>query len=270
MRISEFPFIGEVKEEYIRLRRQGKNRAEATAEMLKIYENELTIGAEDDGLLVWVGLADVQHACKEITAEVAAKGIAAIDAIEKTDWEIAKGDLMRRRARYAEAPMPEKKMGPAKKKFECTWEIGDTFAYRIDEIFYDQEELRGKYALLRKVDNIQLWDGRIVPAVTYSIWPNEELPQTAEDFQSVHPLKLNSGKQGTPPGFYEYRTALMISRKGQLERIPLIYIGNFVAPSPKNEKVYTTDVDICMTFLDRLPQNICLRYRVHKEYEKRG
>lgn len=268
MRISELPFIQEVRDAYILLRRQGKSRAEATQEMLGIYENELTLGADDDGLMVWVGLADAQYTCKEITSEIAAKGIEAINEIENTDWEISKGDLARRRAHYAEAPMPEKKMGPPRKKFQCSWEIGDTFAYRIEEIFYDQEELRGKYALIRKVANMPLWDGRIVPMVTFSIWPDSELPKTSEDFQTVVPLKLNARRMGTPPGLFEYRTAIMFSTKKQIERASLIYIGNFVMEMPSNEQVFTRDADVCMAFPKMLSQEICVRYRAHKRYDK--
>jgi len=58
MRITEFPLCAEVKEEYIKLRKSGKNRASSVTQMKEHYADEITSGAEDDGLLFWIGLAD--------------------------------------------------------------------------------------------------------------------------------------------------------------------------------------------------------------------
>lgn len=270
MRITELALIQEVKELYIRLRRHPLSREEATSAVLQAYKNGLSLGAEDDGLLVWIGLADAQYACKELTSEIAEKGMQAIQSIEMTGWNIAKGDLSCRKERYVQAPMPEKKMWPARKKFQCQWKNGDTFALKLTEIFHNQEELLGKYVLLQKVGESELWDGRIVPSVVFSVWMDETLPSSVEAFRSIPKLKLNAGKMGTPPGTYEYRALLMISGKKQLENSQLQYVGCFDVKMPDNEVVFSKPGTESMTFLKDLPKDVCLYWRSHKEYEELG
>ena len=107
MRMTDLPMINEVKTEYVEHRSEGNSRAEATASVLANYAQELTLGGADDGLQVWIGLADGMYSRKELTEEVAQKALVALDALEQCVIPIAKSDLQRRRSHYAQAPMPE-------------------------------------------------------------------------------------------------------------------------------------------------------------------
>ena len=60
MKLTDFPLYSEVKEEYLELRKIGKGRADVLKEMQVSYADELQLGAEDDALLFWIGLADAQ------------------------------------------------------------------------------------------------------------------------------------------------------------------------------------------------------------------
>ena len=165
MRITEFPFLYDLKTEYPQLRREGCSREEAVKTLMERYNTELTIGAEDDGLLFWVGLADAQYQLKELSEEVAGKALEALDRIQETDWDVCKGDLERRRKKYAQAPMPERKVGKPRPPFCCDWKFGDTYAYQLKGPYAERMNLDGTYALLRTVHNTE-WIGRIVPIVT--------------------------------------------------------------------------------------------------------
>ena len=101
MRITDFPLCVEIKDAYIALRTEGNSRASAVEQIMECYTDERTAGAEDDGLLFWVGLADGLHANKELTEDIAREGLSALDNIEKTDWEVTPGDIARRRIKYA-------------------------------------------------------------------------------------------------------------------------------------------------------------------------
>jgi len=227
MRITDFPLCVEVKNEYIELRKKGNDRVSSVTQMKERYADELTAGAEDDGLLFWVGLADGQYANKEITEEVAQAAISALERIEQTDWEVTPGDIARRRTHYAEAPMPEKKMGKSRPKYRCDWSIGDTFAYRMSKEGAGESGLYGKVLLFRCVDLIEYEAEELHPVVTISLCDEHNMPQNAQEFQSLPLWRIDAGRFCAPEGLYEYRAHIVFRNKKQVERLSLQYLGNF-------------------------------------------
>lgn len=249
MRITDYPLLMEVKEEYLECRKAGNKRDEATKELLLCYSDEITTGAEDDGVLFWIGLADGQYANRELTDEVARKAISALDVLEQADWNVTPGDIRRRREHYALAPMPEKKMGKPRPKFRCSWEIGDTFAYRLTGPYAQKTGTDGMYILLRKASEMEWEKGELFPVVYLSLWDKEALPCTVDEYQTAPLLKINRGRFGVPKKYYEYRTLVLIDSKKQLDSMPLQYLGNFqVDVHPKNEVII--DRAARMTFTD--------------------
>lgn len=269
MRITEFPMLLEVKDEYIDLRKRGKSRQMATEEMQEKYAEEITLGASDDGLLFWVGLADGQSAYKELTLEVAEQALRSLDALEKLDWDIAPGDITHRKEKYHTAPMPEHKFGKPRKKFRCTWKIGDTFAYQLAGMDAEKLGINGQYILIRKVSNQEHSDGRLLPVVTLSLWNQDRLPQGKEDLLSVPQLKITRGRMGLPRNKYEYRTELIIKNQKELDATPLIYLGNFEdVPMPADEVVIEGAGYIIMTRLEVLTSKLCVRVAHSQFYDE--
>lgn len=239
MRITDLCMIADVKDEYIKLRQNGSGRSDAVKALIETYDDELTIGQDDDGLLFWVGLADGQCHFKELESEIAEKATDALCTIETYDWDVTPGDIVRRKEKYKQAPMPEHKVGKSR-KFRCQWQIGDTFAYQLNGEAAAEKGLAGEYVLIRKVEEEDDGTGIIVPVVTTSFLGNGPLPQTDEEFSSIPLVRLNSGKQFTPEYLFEYRMRLLFATKKQVESIPLIYVGRFVNVSfPKDEVIFT-------------------------------
>lgn len=235
MRITYFEMLGDIKSEYAKLRQNRKSRDQAVQVLMMQYQNELTIGAEDDGLLFWVGLADAQYALKELSAEVAAQGLVALDQLETAIPEITPGDLQRRRKQYVCAPMPERTQVRKPKKFRCQWQIGDTFAYQMSGPEAEENGIAGDYVLLRKVDEMENV-GRIVPIVTLTHWKEAQLPTNAVEFQRVPILRLCHGRLDSPAAAYEYRTEILFTSEKQVKDLQLRYLGNFAdVPMPANE-----------------------------------
>ncbi len=263
MRMSEFPVLLEIKDEYIRHRQEGCDRATATQNVLDSYKNELNQRATDDGLLVWIGLADAQFYRKELTAEVASKATDAADILSAYDWNICPGDLRRRKENYARAPMPERKVGKPRPRYHCSWSIGDTFAHRMSGPEAEECGIAGHYALLRKVDNVKSDDGYTFPVVTISMWEKEPFPSNSGEFASVPILKLESGgRLGTPRHLFEYRTEIVITNKKQLETMSLIYLGNFLdVPMPNDEIIFTKDAYMMMTLPQQMDSKLCVYYK---------
>lgn len=66
-------------------------------------------------LTFWIGLADGQFARKELTLEIAVHGLMALNRLAQEAPDITPGDIERRRKHYAQAPMPERRLGRPKK-----------------------------------------------------------------------------------------------------------------------------------------------------------
>lgn len=263
MRITDLPLVVEVKEEYLHLRRDGKSRADAAAELTEAYQDAITVGREDDGLQFWVGLADGQAANRELTADTAEKALAALESFEQTDWEITPGDISRRRTKYAQAPMPEKKMGKPRPRFHCDWQLGDTFAYRLTGPEAEASGVSGQHILLRKVSEVVFGKGDVFPVVTLTLWNEEELPRTADEFRTAPLLRLNSGRFALPPDRYEYRAELIIRSRRELNAAGFQFVGNFPeVPAPADEVIIEDAGSMTMILLEKLERDLNLRIYV--------
>lgn len=263
MRISDLPMHSEIKNKYIHSRRDGKSRLDSVQNMIQSYSNEIVIGSEDDALIFWIGLADAQYCCKELEEEVAQKALTALDRLEQLGWNITPGDIVRRRLRYAQIPMPERQIRKAK-KFRCTWEMGDTFAYKLSGPEADACGLSGKYVLLRKVDELEFGDGRLLPVVTFTIWEEPILPTTADEFVRQPILRLVSGRLGLPKNLHEYRGEMLVTSKKKLNSLSLIYLGNFVdVPMPVDEVIIRDPGRIMLVSPEQLDADCCMFWRWH-------
>lgn len=259
--------LGEIKEEYLKSRRNGSSRDATVAYLKASYRNELTLGCEDDGLLFWVGLADAQYACKELSSEVAEQALTAIEKLIETDWDVCSGDLVRRQEHYASAPMPERKHFGPSRKFRCTWKIGDVFAYHLTGAEAQERGLDGAHVLLRKVDELESYDGRLLPVVTLTMWTDGSLPTTSEEFQNKPMLILSKGRLSSPPDKSEYRTELLISSRKKLEQLSLVYLGNFLEVTmPSDEFIIRQPGCIMMTPLNRFAWECCTYLDLNNYY----
>ena len=267
MRITDFPMLAEIKYDYIRFRREGNSREEATQALLNAYHNEITTGAEDDGLLFWVGVADAQYSRKELSEEVAKNALEALDQIQNSVWNLCIGDLERRRKKYAQAPMPERKVGKPRPPFCCDWKFGDTYAYQLKGPYAERMNLDGTYALLRTVHNTE-WIGRIVPIVTITFWGSKPFPQNSEEFASV-PIAIlgNTLKFYTLELLFCYSSIFYIGNKRELEAFELEYVGNFADVTMTWEEMVEAEKDAAVISIpDRFGRDIFLYWEYNDHF----
>lgn len=269
MRISDLPLISEIIEKYTELRKSGKSRAKASAELCASYEEELTVGTEDDALLFWIGLADAQVSHGELTRKAAEQGLRAIDSLEHILNDICTEDIAFRKKNYSKAPMPEQKNQRACNGFRCNWKVGDTFAYCLTGEQADIAGVSGQYVLFRKLSEMVFGKGKVYPVVSISLCPDLPLPEDSLSFAKCPFLKLDRGKMGNPRDMFEYRTELIIESEEQLASIPFVYLGNFLDVSmPPNEVVIDHPGKIVMTNLNALDKEIALYVKKSGLYDK--
>jgi len=241
------PIIEEIKQEYKELRLKGNSRAEASEKLMDAYRHELN--DSDDGPLFWIGIAAAQVACRELSQEASEMGLKALKDLQNTQI----GELLGSRQiakyweRFAQPPMPERRKITEKKRFQCAWRIGDVFAYKIKGVSAERLGISGKYMLLRKVDTADWSRGETHPVVTFTYWDRPELPKTAEEFQTVMPLRVACGRHGYPINLYEYRIDILFKRSKQLDDLELCYLGNFPdVPAPADEVIVKQSGSILM------------------------
>lgn len=267
MRLTDFPILEEIKEEYTKSRHDGNSRNEAVKQLMGSYQDEITQGYEDDGLLFWVGLADAQYACRELSQEVAEQGLAAIEKITHTDWNVTPSDLERRRKHYACAPMPERKGFQPSRKYRCTWQLGDTFAYRLSGPDAEANGLTGRYVLLRKVDELEFGDGRLLPVVTLTFWDEQSLPTNSLEFQRLPLYRMESGRGMTPASLYEYRAELLLTSRKKLDKLSLLFLGNFQnVKMPDDELIIRHPGFVMMLSPERLDLECCIWWKNRHRY----
>lgn len=266
MRIPDFPLITDIKQEYCRLRQEGNSR-DATTELLKqSFSAEITTGAEDDGLLFWIGMADAQYALKELSESVSYQGLNALEKLQHMG-PISASDIAIRKQHYMAAPMPERKAVRKPKKYRCCWNIGDTFAYQLSGAEAEALGLSGHYMLFRKVDALEFEDGRLLPVVTLTHWKELPLPTNSSEFQQAPVLKLSRGRLGLPISQYEYRAELIIQNIRQVQDLPLEYLGNFPdIQTPDDEVIVRHSGEILMISPKYLTRDCCAYWRHHCYY----
>lgn len=226
MRFSDLPFYDDVKKDYEDRRRDGSSREDSVSQLVEKYSDMLTIGAEDDGPVFWIALADSQYRLKELDSAVAEKAKAALDAIPNDEWEISKSGISRRRENYSHAPMPEQTLRKARPPFNCNWADGDTYAYRLRGEEAEKRGLAGQYMVIRQV-GVNSYDGKkILPQVTVSFWGSDALPANSGEFMSK-PILLIRRLYGARQILLEYRAELSVSSKRAYEKLEFEYLGNF-------------------------------------------
>ena len=265
MRMTDFPLITEVAEAYIYARNSGLTRDEATQKLMLDYQTEITVGSEDDGILFWIGLADGQYKRKELSIEIAERGLEALARFESMVQFVVPNDIARRRTNYSRAPMPERTVRRSNSIFRCKWKVGDVFCFPLNGHCSQDYGLIGKFALLRKIADVEFGDGRLFPVVTLHIWEKPNPPQSANEIYHLPPLIVNGGPKGMRNGRFEYRVELLIKNDKEIEDSTLRYLGN--APDytmPENEIVFVNAEDMVMIHLYQFELRFCGKYKVNQ------
>ena len=238
LKLSDFPMVYEVRDEYKKCRQNGVSRADSVQILKHNYQAERTEGREDDALLFWIGLAEGQCYYKELTNEVSEQALSALALVANYDWELSQEDISKRQEKYCCAPMPENTKIRKNSKFHCKWKYGDTFAYQLSGEMVSECGLSGQYLLLRKVDEMTFSDGRILPVVILSICPTNALPTSSIEYNFFPSLRLENGRLGTSKTLFEYRIELIIGNTRSLNKLGLKYLGNFAdAEMPNDLKI---------------------------------
>ena len=231
----------DVRDEYKEILKKGLNGQEALEEIIGSFIEE--IEDIDDGPVFWIALADTMWNMGRLIPDVKEKAIQVIESgadLEK--WKENKKEYEKRKEVLEQlkeklnSPMPAEKKIKIPKIYKCEWKDGDTFAYQLESQEAQEAGIKGKYLILRKVDE-EVWkEGDVIPIVYIQITEKGELPRTEKEIEQL-PYIICTNKANVK---YVYIIDL-IDKPNKNIRSKLIYIGNFrdIKPPEDEYKIET-------------------------------
>lgn len=224
----------DIRVDYTDKLRRGKSNEVATKEL--IDQNSDVGGDLEEEALFWFALADIQWSYGRLLPEVKEKALLFLE--QEKQWERWKEigekehnewiNTVNALKEKLNLPLPKKKKISEYRFFQCSWELGDVFAYQLSSEYSKGKNLCGKYVIFRKISEDTLWPGHIVPVVQVYKWISERIPQINE-VKTKDLLIMNFlpetliYKPDIKPGYY---IKLLTTSKKMIPENNLTYLGN--------------------------------------------
>lgn len=230
----------DVKTEYVNLLRVGKTNQEATEKMIE--DNQMIIDDFDSAPIFWFALADTQWKLGRLLPNVKDKALMYLenaDDLKKWETENRASYKYRKKVldelfRRLNSSMPTFKKISLYKYFKCSWNVGDTYAFRLEGEHAKQNNLFGHYLIIHKIDEYHWKKGNefdTFPIVYTKITKTAKLPNTLDKLNNDCDFVRYVYCPGT--GLYKYKTINDTNSSMILKK--LIFIGNFALERPKDE-----------------------------------
>ena len=231
-KIYEDDLAQDIKEEYEELIEEGKNNEEAIQEICLRYKEE--IEDVEESSLFWMAFADILYEHKNLTKYVKEKALKEIESgknLEKWKREASEQDYIKRKSEieklrekleiYNEKDNKKEKKHKEiseNEKYKNQWEIGDTYAYKIENTEY-----KGQYLILRKVQDTKYYNNtRNQSAIVYvQITTDKQIPKNEEQINQLEYIIMGNKANVK----YKYRMQLYQIPRKKVDK--LIYIGNY-------------------------------------------
>ena len=223
-----FPMIEDIQDDYRLYRQKGESREEACQHILD--DNQKELADVDDGPQVWIGLAKVTGARREMTEELFEQAEQAFQQISENWVELREDRELAKIVQHAHdricdrSKIGEQAKFPKKRIYKSDWEIGDTFICELEDL--ETDELQGKVVLVRKVTEVQHPHGDWEQAVYLTICDRDHLPTNSEEMNalgyipSIHGLMSNAK-------VYPYKWLLWTTSLRRQKQYKLTKIGCF-------------------------------------------
>lgn len=181
----------DVKSEFTDLLKRGKTSSEATEHLIATYTHLME--DQDDAPVFWFALADTQWDLGILLPDVkeqAFRWLAAGTDLRTWQEENPKGAQVREKvlqslANKLNSPMPPEKRISPYRLYSCEWELGDTFAYRLEGELAKEKGLCGEYLIIHKVDEYIWHPGHVIPIVWVKITKGGAVPHGIEELNSL-------------------------------------------------------------------------------------
>lgn len=227
----------DIKKSYIEKLKEGLLDEEALQQIKE--KNEAELLDEDERSIFWIVLADTMWKVGRLTEEIKENAINSMDENLKIwkkqatpkDYEARKKELETIKERL-QMQIPEKKKLTVNKKdikkktTKDSWEIGDIYAYQLKGEKAKENNINGRYLLLRKARETRPEEGRM-QAVYCQITNDCKLPDTKEEIEKLdYVIMQNIGNVR-----YRYELEIYSLTKKTIKE-NFQYIGNYKSILP--------------------------------------
>jgi hypothetical protein len=232
----------DIKTDYIKFLKEGKTNQEAYNILTE--ENQMIINDVEDGPVFWFALADTQWKLGRLMPFVKEQALKYIEeGIDLHKWKEWGSPFLKRRIKVLDqlkdrlmSTMTAEKKVPTYKYYKCSWNIGDTYAYRLESEYAKLNNLYGHYIIIYKFDEYPQKKGNdydVFPYVYTKVTKNSELPQTLDEVNND--CTFVRYLYNPPTRLFEYRTINILDSLKILKK--MTYIGNFIIDFPKDELI---------------------------------
>ncbi|MDD3842816.1 MAG: hypothetical protein WC088_05100 [Candidatus Izemoplasmatales bacterium] len=226
--------------EYVNLLKIGKTNQEATEKLIE--DNQMIINDFDDAPVFWFALADTQWKLGRLLPYVKDKALMYLtneDDLKK--WGNGNKANYKVRIKVLEelenrlnSPLPAIKKISIYKYFKCSWNVGDTYAFRLESEHAKTNNLFGHYLIINKIDEYHVRKGDdfdVFPVAYTKITKTTKLPETLDELINDCDFVRYVRCPGT--GLFKYKTINDTNSSKIFKK--LVFIGNFALERPKDE-----------------------------------
>lgn len=289
----------DVQDSFVELLHEGIEPEQITKLLLKEYAEEL----EDpwDKPAFWFALADTQWKRGMLLPEVKDRALSLIESGDEIAlWQQKNLALAKKREKVLDtlrqrllSPQPPRKKYRKRILYQCRWQIGDVYAYRLESEKARERGLFGQYILVQKVDEYTWHPGHIIPVVYAKLTKDDTLPKNLAEYEALkfvqiyfttydarfypidgrRPLediaekskmKYEVDEYGFLP---EYRVKLISTSQRVIPK-KLIYVGNFAeATMPKGEFIPHDKINLSAVAWKSFEEDMLKRYFDHNKRE---
>ncbi len=251
-----------IRDCYIDQLKHGKSSEEVTNEL--IAQNQDLLDDYDDAPVFWLALADTQWNLGRLLPYVKDEALEYLrNGSNLKRWKNenpqeynTRKKVLKKLEHKLNSPMPPKKKISQHKLYKCEWNIGDTFAYKLESDYAKEKGFDGKYLIIHKVDENIWWPGHIIPIVYIKFYNSNQMPKSADDIENSEFVKATCAR-GKP----EYRIQMLSTSKRIISNEKLIFIGNFVNLStPSDEYIINDKVSMASCNWSKFEKTIVDKY----------
>lgn len=223
----------DIRNDYVDKLRRGKSNEEVTQELIDI--NADIMGDVEEEPLFWFALADTQWNYGRLLPEVKEKAMFFLSQDEELErwresgekqlqaWQKTRDKLKEK----LESPQPAEKKVSKYRIYQCTWKLGDVFAYRFTSDYSKEKGFEGKYAIFRKVSEDTWWPGHIIPVIQIYKWIGSEIPSIEELVKfNLLPVYPSLSFVNFPNDPLEYTIKLLAESARGIPKDNLTFLGN--------------------------------------------
>lgn len=217
--------------------------------------------SDDDTIQFWLGFAVTAWKYGRLTKKTRNKAVEIIESGADLSWwsennpdqyAARKKELEKCREKLL-SQQPAKKEISVPKPYKCEWNIGDTYAYKMETDFAKETGYYGRYVIVRKAGEIDWIDDKIIPIVYLKITEDEYLPKTIEEYNKL-PYVINTRRKDLSLAVTVDFQRLKTEGEGYLDEIAAI--KQSFGPPDQNGNYFSYKVKLENSSKRIIPKNL--------------